>query len=792
MKAISFLILICLIFDFSISKAQTSDISRNTQTVRGKIVDDVSKNPVGYAIITLVSIEKKVSTQSNESGEFELQNVPLGRQTFSVSFLGYESRSIPDVFVTAGKEVILTISLTESISKLNEVEITYSRKDDPTVTNNEMSTVSSRSFNLEDTKKYAGSLGDPSRMAANFAGVVAGNDSRNDIVVRGNSPNAMLWQLEGINIPNPNHFGSTFNTGGPVSMLNSNNLAKSDFFTSAFPAQYGNAIGGVFDVQLREGNNQKNEFVAQIGFNGFELGAEGPFSKTSKGSYLINYRYSTLGLFDAIGISFGTGGAIPLYQDLNFKAVFPTKGNGKLSFFGMGGISSIDFFGKDVDTTEVDYYSEPDENLSPRYNTGIAGVSYEKTIRTKTFLKATLGYSIKNDNYKIDSVSLTSDDTFPEAKGTFNDGKYSAILTINHKINAKNSINAGLNHDLRVINFNNKDFENGIERVFVDQKDNVNLSQGFVQFKHRFDARLTLVLGLHSQYFDLNDQIVAEPRVGLKYLIDENSSLSAGYGLHHQMLPLYNYFVKNSLGQENNKMLLFSRASHFVLGYERKLGENVRAKLETYYQELSKIPVSATPNQYSSLNIGADFAPSDEADLVNNGSGKNYGVELTIERFFNKQYYFLVTASLFDSKYKGSDGIERNTAFNTQYAANILAGKEFFVGKRNNIFYVNFKLTSVGGRYFTPINFELSSKAGEAIFDNEKAFSVKQSAYFRADLKLGYRKDYKKSSLEFAIDLQNVSGNQNIFQQGYNRRNNTISNEYQQGFFPVPMVKFTF
>ena len=193
-------------------------------------------------------MRKKFLLKSNESGEFKLQNVLLGCQTFSVSFLGYESMSIPDVFVTAGKEVILTISLTKSISKLNEVEITYSRKDDPTVTNNEMLTVSSRSFNLEDTKKYAGSLGDPSRMAANFAGVVAGNDSRNDIVVRGNSPNAILWQLEGINIPNPNHFGSKCNSGGPVSILNSNNLAKSDFFTSAFPAQYGNAIGGVFDV----------------------------------------------------------------------------------------------------------------------------------------------------------------------------------------------------------------------------------------------------------------------------------------------------------------------------------------------------------------------------------------------------------------------------------------------------------------------------------------------------------------------------------------------------------------
>jgi hypothetical protein len=149
-------------------------------------------------------------------------------------------------------------------------------------------------------------------MASNFAGVSGANDARNDIIIRGNSPSGLLWQLEGLNIPNPNHFGSLSSTGGPVSMLNNNVLDKSDFMTSAFPAQYGNALSGVFDLSLRNGNNEKYEFLGQVGFNGFELGAEGPFSKNSKSSFLINYRYSTLALFQQIGINFGTGSATPI------------------------------------------------------------------------------------------------------------------------------------------------------------------------------------------------------------------------------------------------------------------------------------------------------------------------------------------------------------------------------------------------------------------------------------------------------------------------------------------------
>jgi hypothetical protein len=292
---------------------ETAVQAQARQTIRGRIVDEVDNTPlIGVNIIVVSTTDPQLGSTTDVEGNYRIENVPVGRQTLKVTYIGYEEQTVSNIVVTAGKEVVLNFGLRESISQLNEVVIVADTKEDKTATNNDLAVVSARSFNVDDTKRYAGALGDPSRMAANFAGVVGGNDSRNDIVVRGNSPTGMLWQLEGLNIPNPNHFGALVSTGGPVSMLNNNNLDKSDFMTSAFPAQYGNATAGVFDLKLRDGNNQKREFMGQVGFNGFEFGAEGPFSKTTKASYILNYRYSTLAIFQAMGIEIGTGSNTPM------------------------------------------------------------------------------------------------------------------------------------------------------------------------------------------------------------------------------------------------------------------------------------------------------------------------------------------------------------------------------------------------------------------------------------------------------------------------------------------------
>lgn len=783
------------LFIAAIIMQMTSFAQTTHQIVKGQLIDEVSKAPVAGATVTVLTANPVKNLVTDSLGYFRFNTVGIGRQTLRFSHINYEEQLMPNVLVTAGKEVELNISLTEKVKSLSDVVI-KNKKRDRNAAYNEMITVSGRSFNTEDTKKYAGSLGDPSRMAANFAGVVGSNDSRNDIVVRGNSPTGMLWQLEGLNIPNPNHFGTLNSTGGPVSMLNANNIGKSDFITGAFPSMYGNAVGGVFDLKLRNGNKDKNEFLAQMSFNGFEAGAEGPFSKNSKASYLINYRYSSLGAFKALGISTGTGSTVPIYQDVNFKIFIPIGNRGKLTLFGLGGLSDADFYGKDVDTTKSDFYGDENRNSFSKFKSGVAGIAYEQQFSNKTSAKLTFGVSSTSQQYNEDSIGIADRKNYASREVLYTTTKYSLVFNASHKFNAKNSLVAGFTGDLLHFNLFNKDIYQGtIDKVWVDSKDNYWVAQGYTEFKHRFNSQLSFNTGIHFQTISLNNKLAFEPRAALKYAPNKIHAFTLGYGLHSQAQNVYTYFIQTQTNNGityTNKNLDFTKSHHVVLGYNWSINSNLRFKTELYYQSLFNIPVEQQSSSYSVLNSGTSFGSDDKENLVNNGKGTNYGIELSLERFYNKGLYFLVTTSIFQSKYKGSDGIERNTAFNNEYVVNALAGKEYKLGGKGKTLSFNIKITGTGGKYLTPIDFAASQLAGKEVYIESAAFTQRQDAYFRSDIKIAYRKEYRKSTLELALDLQNVTDQKNIFQQSYNPRTNAIGTQYQQGFLPVPSIKFTF
>jgi hypothetical protein len=586
--------------------------AQTTQTIRGKIIDEVSKTPlIGVNIIVVRPDEAPLGASTDENGDFKISAVPLGRQTIKVTYVGYEDQMIPNIVVTAGKEVVLNLSLTENASQLSEVVVTANTREDKTATNNDLAVLSSRSFNVDDTKRYAGALGDPSRMAANFAGVVGGNDSRNDIVVRGNSPTGMLWQLEGLNIPNPNHFGALVSTGGPVSMLNNNNLDKSDFMTSAFPAQYGNAMAGVFDIKLKDGNNQKLEKVAQIGFNGFELGLEGPFSKNKKSSFIINYRYSTLGVFQKLGIEFGTGGNTPNYQDLNYKFTFPIKNNGKFTVFGILGNSSIDLLGSktDLKKSKTDLYGDENQDSYPRYGTNITGASFEKNLSKKSFAKFTLGYSSTNEKFTSDSISRNAnlDVVGKSLRAEFTTHKTSFVFYTRTKFDSKNSLTSGIYVDYLNFDLFNRDIFANVNKdtVRLNIKDNNLLTQAYTQWRHRFSNQFSFIVGAHLQNYSLNNQTVVEPRASISYQFNGRQSLSFGYGLHHQAPLITTSYaqLKTSAGFSfPNKSLDFMTSQHFVMTYDWNINEALRLKTEAYYQDLTDLPVDKSPSTFSSIN----------------------------------------------------------------------------------------------------------------------------------------------------------------------------------------------
>jgi CarboxypepD_reg-like domain len=767
-----------------------------TQTIRGTVLDKDSKSPIGFVSIVLEN-DGKIGTSSDSNGVFVLPKVPIGRQTIKVSFIGYKPQVISDLQLNAAKEIILNIELEEDATELSTVVVTAGNPKNKTV--NEMVGISGRTFSVNEANRFAGSQNDPSRMARNYAGVSGASDQRNDIIIRGNAPQGLLWRIEGIPVPNPNHFSGQGSTGGPISIINYKMLSNSDFLTGAFPAEYGNATSGVFDIKIRNGNNQRSERTIQLGALGLEALLEGPFNKKNTSSYLLGYRYSTLSILSNAGVKIGFA-SIPYYQDLSFKLNFMTKKAGTFKLFGIGGVSNTVFYDSKRDSTQFSPANKG-ENVSFGSKTGVLGASHTYFFNNTTFVKTTIAATYESNGGIRDSVQSNQS---LKRTGGFGFSSYKFVLNsfLNKKINAKHTIQTGIVAEQ--INYQTKDslliYQPAAKKQFWgfnnDFQGKTLLLQAYTQWKYKINPSLTLNSGAHVQYLTLNNRFAIEPRFALNYQVDAQQTLSFGYGLHHQLQPYGMYFYKNKYATdsriETNKNLNFSRSNQVILGYDYTFNKDFRLKIETYYQYLSNIPVEKNASSYSVLNYGATFNNTYRENLINNGVGQNYGLELTVEKFFSKNYYFLFTTSLYQSTYKGSDNVWRNTAFNGNYVVNGLVGYE---KKLKNNFSILFdaKLTVAGGLRYSPIDIAASMAQNEAIYKENEAFSQQNKVYFKPDVKLTVRKDFKnKVALEWALDIQNIANYRNVYLNWYDKNTQTEHPVYQNGRFPTVQLKLEF
>ena len=763
---------------------------KNTQNIRGIVTDKLSQTPLTGVSVQITALKKGTNTDS--LGRYTISNIPPDRYQVDITYVGYKNITIPNVVVTSGKEVILDIAMEETFKQLNEIVIKTSNKGG---TINKLASVSARTFSMEEVNRYAGGRSDPARLVANFAGVSAPDDSRNDIVIRGNSPVGVLWRIDGMNVTNPNHFAAVGTTGGAVSALNTNLLKSSDFFTSAFPAEYGNATAGVFDLGLRNGNNKKRETTFQLGvITGLEATTEGPFSKNSDASYLVGYRYALAGIAQKLGVNIGTT-ATPTYQDLSFKLNSGTTRFGKFSLFGILATSDIEIGGGNANTlygngNQVDFGSK----------IGIIGVNHFKQINKRSFLSSTVGINYSStDQTGFATDRMTNTDYIKEVSNVAKTS-YNFSSTYNSKINSKLFFKAGIQDEVIGLDlfYKTKDNINQPYKQIWDYNSSTNLAQAYAHFKYNVTEKLTMNAGIHSQLLFLNNSTAVEPRLGLIYTVNNKSSFNFGYGLHAQMQPINVYFLQSidASGKPvyNNKNLDFTKSHQFVLGYNIQPFNDWRIKTEVYYQSIYNAPITTYSSSYSMLNTGSSFKTDLQDNLTNKGTGKNYGVELTIEKFFSKGYYGLFTSSLYSSKYTGSDGVERNTAFNGKYVFNALAGKEWKIGSaKRNKFSTDVKFTNAGGRAYTPIDLAASNAIGrEQLSIN--AYSSFYDTYYRIDLKAGYTMNSgkRKISHTLSLDLQNVTNHKNIFSEQYDDRTQGIKKTYQLGFFPNLVYKFQF
>jgi len=763
-----------------------------TQTIKGTVIDQQSKYPIIGATVQLVIPNKVIGTTTDIDGHFSLSNIPVGRNILRISYLGYEDALIPNILVTSGKETVLNVTLKEQVLQLNEIVVRANQDKHKPV--NGMASGSVRLLSIEELQRFSGGFGDPARMAQNYAGVSGANDDRNDIIVRGNSPSGVLWKMEGVEIPAPNHWNTLGATGGPISMLNANNLSNSDFLTGAFPAEYGNATAAVFDLKLRNGNADKYEFLGQIGFNGFELGVEGPLAIGKNASFIANARYSTLGVFNALGIDFGTGSALPAYQDAVFKVNVPTEKVGTFSLWGLGGNSDISFF-----SNGGSIYAEGAGELNSGSETGIVGLSHLYFFNDNTSSKISLSVTTANNSTTSSEIRDSLTRIFePNFIADYNQTKYGLNWTINKKINAKNRLKIGVNLDIYKMAIQDSFLLNSDSNQWFSETDfsgTASLAKAFAQWQHRFNDKLSMNVGLHTARFSLNNSTTIEPRFGLNYQLSPKHSFTLGISRHSQLQPLPVYFSKdrNATVAENlaNEQLDFIRSNHFVVGWNYAIRPNFRVKVEGYHQQLSSLAIDDTPSSFSMINAGADFAFPNRVGLVNEGTGSNTGIELTLEKSLQKGFYFLFTSSVFDSKFTPSDGIERNTFFNSNYVANLLVGKEFKFNDKVTLM-LDTKITQAGGRRYTPIDVAASIAADREVRDMTRIYEGQYAPYFRADFKIGVRVNGKKVSQLWSVDLTNLTFRRNELSKSYSRSREAISTTYQRGFFPNVTYQITF
>ncbi|MBL4710564.1 MAG: TonB-dependent receptor [Flavobacteriales bacterium] len=762
-----------------------------TQTIRGTVFDRESESTLPGANVILLTTNSAKGVSSDINGDFELTEVPIGRHALKITFLGYEDVVLPNVLVGSAKEVIIRVSLVESLVNIKEVVITGGPKNNEA--NNDMATVSARSFTMEEASRYAASLDDPARMALSLAGVNSDDDILNEIVVRGNSPRGSLWRLNGIEIPSPNHFTDVGASGGGISVFSNNMIDNSDFFTAAFPAEYGNATSGVFDINLRKGNQHKAERAFQFGLLGTDVSAEGPISGPNKGSYLINYRYSTLGMLTGLGIlDFDDNN---LFQDLSFNFFLPTEKYGNFGLFGIGGLSLSEEFTPD-DTSDFedgeDYY---DSQFTS--DMGVVGLEHKYFFNSGTYLKTVVAVTAQRIGFEVDSISPVNLKEIRLYQEQINNTDVRVSTYLNKKMNARNTFRGGVIASRKFFDLfsSGRDDDDQQYKDFLRNDGSADVLQAYGQWKYKFHEDWTLNGGLHGLYFQLNNNYSIEPRVGLSWKFTEGQSLSFGAGMHSRLEGMSAYMAQQQRADgsyfQPNKDLDLTKSIHYVIGYDRMLNEHLHLKTELYYQSLFDVPVEndiTSPN--SALNSSSGFTTD---DLVNRGTAYNVGAEITFERFFNEGAYYMITGSIFDSKYKTLDGNTYNGRYNANYRFTLLGGKEYKVGKsKKNLLGMNLKGILSGGNRYTEIDLEASKLAQEEVTIEGKEFAESVPDYWRLDLTSSYRINREKVAHIISLQVQNVTNRENIFGYSYDDDTQKIEEELQFGLLPILKYRIEF
>ncbi len=762
-----------------------------SQTIRGQVVDQVTGEPLVGATIQVINSETGSITDNNGNYSFTL---PTGRYQLMVSYLGFQPVIKKEVLVTASKEVVLDFELVYASKALEEVVVSAGSP----VTN-----IGSREITIEQTQRYAATFYDPARLVQSLPAASSTNDQNNNISVRGVSPSWNQWYLEGVEIANPNHTtnAGTFSdqptqNGGGVNILSAQMLATSNFLYQTYGSQYGNSLGGIFDMSLRSGNNQRKEYTAQASLIGLDFSTEGPIA-SGGASYLINYRYSFTGLLAAMGVDFG--GESISFQDVAFNLNFPLdKGNVKV--FGMAGISENDFK-RPEDPEEVeeekDFY-----NINYKGKMGAVGTQWEQQLSDKLSLSKTLIYSLNHASRDQELDSIIGGEPNLSYDNQRNIDKLSGNLSIKTRINAKADLTTGISYVLQLADLHTTRVSifGGDEEIVRDVDQHQWLWQPYISYHQLLGETVDLEAGLRYMYHDLSGDAELLPRLSLGYWFSSQDRLTATMAFLGQMNSTDVQFgYRDGIGEYPNKELPLMESRNFSLAYTRMMKKST-LETELFYNNYDHVPIGNFGSGPAFLGMGIYSTFNEDGvappfELIAAGTANTYGIDVRLEQQLQSSWYYLIGGTFYRSNYEAPDGNTYDSRWDGQYSLNSTFGKEIIrspkKGKNRSV-NLNARVIYQGGFRESPLDQEMSNASGMEVYQYNEPWAYQTPDFFRIDFRVAWRVEKERYHRSLSLDIQNVLNYENYAFRYFDNFTGRIERKNQLSLIPLLTYRVEF
>ncbi len=741
-----------------------------TQTIRGRVTEQFFEKQIESVNIILLPDNQGISTDKN--GLYRIENVKTVRHQLKISAVGYETVLLSEVLVESGKELVLDIKLRTGNIEIPEIVISADQ-------NTRTLAPISQLITIEQVLRYPATFNDPARLAASLAGVAGDNDAANHISIRGNSPHSMSWRIENAEIVNPNHLSNAGTAadlpvlnGGGVNVLSAQMLGTTQFFSGAMPAGYGNSTSGLFDMRLRNGNNEKYEGVVQLGLIGLEAALEGPISKQKGSSFLMNYRYSTVGLLSKMGVPLGD--EVTDFQDFAATLNFPTQKSGNFKVFGIVGNSNNYHAPLEKSLWKDDKDSK---DIAFGAYMGIVGVKHNLNISKNLFCTTTLAYS-GNRSYRDEA------DFFPNVLPNniaYSTQKVSVNTNFAQTISTRQSLHFGAQ-----MTYTDQRYRYHNIVSIQEIKTQNTLLQPYFSVESRWTPHFQTSMGLQfTNYFTANQQFYnPEPRLSAQYRLAANQKIALSLAAQSKTMPLaQDNLGITGTGSQRGFGLLKSYNADIKYTYTTTSGHQWEAN--PFFQYLTDAPFDYNGDSF--LNFyDKSLLFLNGINIAKNGTGKNYGLALQVRKYLDNNYYYLLNATLLKSTYTAENGTNYNTRWNRPYLFNATTGKEWTFNKKlTHILGVNLHAVTMAGALTNTVN-EAQSKANKTtIYDYKNPYNIRLQDYFRTDMRIYWKRNRTRYNSMLSLDIQNATNRLNEQYLYYEQRAQKTTIKTQLGLLPI-------